>query len=275
VFADYADRLEELLARPRRDGAAAQAGGALTRVRRGVAEVRAAVAEVEELVASAARTFARLADRATEGSALPGGPEGSALQGGGTGRGDLRDVFLCGDIYLRVDEWGNDDLQRKLADQGLRPIMEPFGEFFELLCLRDVQEHGYGSRKGLQRAGTLRIMRSIVRRLLTAARRSEPWLFWHDIGHVQAASRELFDGYPFGESIPTIGAALHTWRREPVDGVVVVSPRGCGPALVSEAQLRRHDEMPLLFVYNDGDPIDGARPAGFAWRLRGTPPRRA
>ena len=52
--------------------------------------------------------------------------------------------------------------------------MEPFGEFFELLCLRDVQEHGYGSRKGLKRAATLRIMRYIVGRLLAAARRSEP-----------------------------------------------------------------------------------------------------
>ena len=153
--------------------------------------------------------------------------------------------------------------------------MEPFGEFFELLCLRDVQEHGYTSRRGLERAAALRIMRYIVGRLLTAARRHEPYLFWHDVADVQAASRELFDGVPFGESIPTIGGALHTWRSEPVDGVVVVSPRGCGPALVSEAQLRRHGELPLLFVYNDGDPIDGARLAGFAWRLRATPPRRA
>jgi len=54
-----------------------------------------------------------------------------------------------------------------------------------------------------------------------------------------------------------------------------VSPRGCGPALVSEAQLRRRGELPLLFVYNDGDPIDEARLAGFAWRLRSRPARRA
>jgi hypothetical protein len=221
------------------------------------------VAEVEELVTGAARAFAGLADGAP-GRRADGSPD----------RRDLRDVFLCGDIYLRVDEWGNDDLQRKLADQGLRPLMEPFSEFFELLCLRDVREHGYTSRRGLERAAALRIMRYIVGRLLTAARRHEPYLFWHDIADVQAASRELFDGVPFGESIPTIGGALHTWRSEPVDGVVVVSPRGCGPALLSEAQLRRHGELPLLFVYNDGDPIDGARLAGFAWRLRATPPRR-
>ena len=84
----------------------------------------------------------------------------------------------------------------------------------------------------------------------------------------------MFDGYPFGESIPTIGGALLSWATQPVDGVVVVSPRGCGPALVSEAQLRRGAGFPLLFVYNDGDPIDEARLAGFAWRLRAREPRR-
>jgi hypothetical protein len=31
----------------------------------------------------------------------------------------------------------------------------------------------------------------------------------------------------------------------------------------------------VLFVYNDGDPIDEARLAGFAWRLRARPARRA
>ena len=60
---------------------------------------------------------------------------------------------------------------------------------------------------------------------------------------------------------------------QPINGVVVVSPRGCGPALVSEAQLRRGAEFPLLFVYNDGDPVDEARLAGFAWRLRAREPR--
>ena len=39
---------------------------------------------------------------------------------------------------------------------------------------------------------------------------------------------------------------------------------------VAEAQRRRlaADGPPRLFVYNDGDPIDEDRLAGFAWRLR-------
>ena len=127
----------------------------------------------------------------------------------------------------------------------------------------------------MKRRVTLRFMRVIVSRLLGAAREHQPWLFWNDIHDVEEASREAFDGYPFGESITSIGGALHTWRSRPVDGVVLVLPRGCGPALISEAQLRRASGAPTLFVYNDGDPIDVARLAGFAWRLRSRPARRA
>ena len=67
---------------------------------------------------------------------------------------DLRDVYLCGDLYLRVDEWGNDDLQRKLADHGLRPIFEPYGAFFELLQLRQIQD-GVPLRKLPEKEATL------------------------------------------------------------------------------------------------------------------------
>jgi hypothetical protein len=238
LYHAYADRLEALLAAPR-----------LTGKVKGLSDARALLSLCEALIAEAARGFA-------------------ALSGGGRPRDDLRTVFLCGDIYLRVDEWGNDELQRKLADEGLRVIFEPFGEIFELLALRDARDHGVTTRLGAKRVATLKFMRYVVKRLLGVARPHEPWVFWHDVGDVWRASEPLFDGYPFGESIPTIGSSLLTWDTQPVDGVVVVSPRGCGPALVSEAQLRRGADFPLLFVYNDGDPIDAARLAGFAWRLR-------
>ncbi len=242
LYDAYADRLEALLAAPR-----------LTGKVKGLNDARAVLRRCETLLGEAAAAFAALA---------PAAPDG-----------DLRTIFLCGDIYLRVDEWGNDDLQRKLADEGLHVIFEPFGEIFELLALRDAREHGLTTRLGGKRLATLKFMRYVVRRLVAVTRRHEPWVFWHDVGDVWRASEELFDGYPFGETIPTVGSALRTWATEPVDGVVVVSPRGCAPALVSEAQLRRGAGFPLLFVYNDGDPIDQARLAGFAWRLRSRPER--
>ncbi len=185
----------------------------------------------------------------------------------------LRDVYLCGDIYLRVDEWGNDDLQRRLADQGLRVLSEPFGEFFELLVLRSIQD-GCPPALAVRRHGTLLVMQYVVRRLMGAVRDRHPWVLWNDVRAVDRESRRLTSGYPFGETIPTVGGALLTWRTRPIDGVVSVAPRGCGPALIAEAQLRREAGLPLLFVYNDGDPIDEARLSGFAWRLRSRPARR-
>ena len=114
-------------------------------------------------------------------------------------------------------------------------------------------------------------MRYVVGRLVKAVRAEHPWVFWNEVRDVDQESRRLVAPYPFGESIPAVGGALLTWRTQPIDGVVSVAPRGCGPALIAEAQLRREAGLPVLFVYNDGDPIDEARLAGFAWRLRSRP----
>ena len=118
-------------------------------------------------------------------------------------------------------------------------------------------------------------MRYVIGRLVKAVRAEHPWVFWNEVRDVERESRRLVAPYPFGETIPTVGGALLTWRTQPIDGVVSVAPRGCGPALIAEAQLRREAGLPALFVYADGDPIDEARLAGFAWRLRSRPARRA
>ena len=245
VFEEYSDRLEALLERPRTEAGSVAPVVAALRV----------VPQVEGLVAEAARAFRR---QPLDVRRLA----------------DAREVYLCGDLFLRVDEWGNDDLQRKLAAQGLRVILEPYGEFFELLALRAIQDSA-SPRENLAHRATLLAERVMVERLVAAVRAEHPWVFWHDVRDIDRESRRLTSGYPFGETIPTLGGALLSWRSQPIDGVVAVAPRGCGPALIAEAQLRREADLPALFVYNDGDPIDEGRLAGFAWRLRRHPARRA
>ena len=245
LFARFSDDLEGLMLRERPDW----------RTRAAIPEAFRTVAEVQVLLESAAEAYRRLpVDRGREA--------------------DLRDIYLCGDLYLRVDEWGNDDLQRRLADLGLRVLFEPFGEFFELLVLRSIQDDGLLAGEALKRRATLRAMTTIIDRLVGAVRPSHPWVLWHDIRAVDAEGRCVLGAYPFGESIPMVGSSLLTWRAGAVDGVVTVAPRGCGPALLAEAELRRAAGFPLLVVYNDGDPVDEARLAGFAWRLRSRPARR-
>ncbi len=244
LFEAYSDRLERMLEEPRPDAGAAG----------NVAEAFRCCARVEDLLSEAAGDYGSL-------SRDPAKTAG------------LRDVYLCGDLFLRVDEWGNDDLQRKLADHGLRVIFEPYGAFFELLQLRQIQD-GLPLKKRPEKEAMLATMRYVVGRLVKAVRVEHPWVFWNEVREVDRESRRLVAPYPFGETIPTVGGALLTWRTQPVDGVVSVAPRGCGPALIAEAQLRREAGLPVLFVYNDGDPIDEARLAGFAWRLRSRPARR-
>ncbi len=245
LFARFSDDLERLMLRRRPDW----------RTRAAVGEAFRTVAEVKALLETASWAFHDL-------------PMERALEE------DLRDVYLCGDIYLRVNEWGNDDLQRRLADLGLRVLFEPFGEFFELLLLRSIQDDPLLAGQALKRRGTLAAMQGIIDMLLGAVRPMHPWALWHDIRAIDAAGRRVLGAYPFGESIPTVGSALLTWQKGTMDGVVTVAPRGCGPALLAEAELRRAGGFPLLVVYNDGDPLDEARLAGFAWRLRSRPARR-
>ncbi|MEE4274815.1 MAG: hypothetical protein V2J16_02980, partial [Thermoleophilia bacterium] len=238
LFARWSDALAAELARER------PRGNAATDAR----SARETVTRVREVLAGAAAAYA----------ALPR-ERGRAAE--------LRTVHLCGDLYLRVDEWGNDDLQRRLSEHGLRVLFEPFGAFFELLALRDMQVARRLSRRAVKRRATLLVMRAVVDHLLGAVQPLHPWLAWPDIHEVVAESDRVFDGYPMGETVSTVGGALYAWRTQPVDGVVVVSPRGCGPALLAEALLRRRPGPPLLFVYNDGDPVDADRLRGFAWRL--------
>ena len=245
LFADYSRRLEAMLEKPRPDaGTTGNVAGALR-----------FCGEVEGLLGEAAAAYRELPRDAAKSAAL-------------------RDVYLCGDLYLRVDEWGNDDLQRKLAGHGLRVIFEPYGAFFELLQLRQIQE-GVALKKRPEKEATLATMRYVIGRLVKTVRAEHPWVFWNEVRAVDQESRRLVAPYPFGETIPAVGGALLTWRTQPIDGVVSVAPRGCGPALIAEAQLRREAGLPVLFVYADGDPIDEARLAGFAWRLRSRPARRA
>ena len=244
IFEAYADRLENLLERPRaKAGFAAPVAGALR-----------VAWEIEHLLAEAAGAFRR----------QPLDLERLA---------DVRDVYLCGDLFLRVDEWGNDDLQRKLAAQGLRVVVEPFGEFFELLVLRAIQDGASHCRSG-QEAGDAACHAGDRR---TAARsRPRPAPMGLLARRAPSRSRESspHQRLSLRRDHPTVGGALLSWRTQPIDGLVAVAPRGCGPALIAEAQLRREAGLPILFVYNDGDPIDESRLAGFAWRLRRRPARR-
>ena len=177
LFAEYSARLEAMLEQPRPDAGAGRQRG------RGL---RASAREVEELLARGG---------AAPSATLPARPRPRPR--------DLRDVYLCGDLYLRVDEWGNDDLQRKLADHGLR---------VHLRALRRVLRAAAAAPDPGRRARSRKLPekeRHAARRCATssagcvkAVRADHPWVFWNDVRDVDRESRRLVAPYPFGETIP-------------------------------------------------------------------------
>ena len=191
-------------------------------------------------------------------------------------RGDdagARTVLLTGDIYVRIDEFANDGLVRALNRRGVRVLMDPVSVVVEYLSL-----HGSSELLGLSDAPvesmiTHAVIRRARRHVYGRARARNSWLPMADVQEMLERARPLIDGHPFGEAPITVGSALSAWAARACDGVVVASPWGCGPALVAESLLRSQRDIPMLFVYSDGSPLDERRIDGFAHRLRRQPSR--
>jgi activator of 2-hydroxyglutaryl-CoA dehydratase/predicted nucleotide-binding protein (sugar kinase/HSP70/actin superfamily) len=236
LYAGFCGELETLVARPARTGALGHA-----------AEGR----ELAGLLERAAQAFA----------SLPARP------------GRRRTVLLTGDVYVRVDDFASDGLARRLAERGLHVLLEPLSILGEYAAAERSSDL-LGLPTGLVENAAYRVMMATIRRaLVRRVQRHHPWLPMPSVGERIRASREVIARHPIGEAPITVGSVLHAWRDRQCDGVVVVSPWGCGPALVAESLLRHEQAIPLLFVYTDGSPIDERRLNGFAFRLRRAPAR--
>ena len=196
-----------------------------------------------------------LIDRASEDfSRLPGAASGPR-------------VLLTGDIYLRVDEYGSGDLLRKLNDRGVRVLVEPSHVFLEYLAQLGAARMS-GVLAPLIRSAQARLMLGAVRaRLYERVRRHHPWLQDVDVDESMEAASALTGPYPTGEAPLTVGSVLHSWNTDSCDGAVVVGPWGCGPTQISESLLRHRRDIPMLFVYSDGTPLDERRLDAFTFRL--------
>ncbi|MCC6525992.1 MAG: hypothetical protein IT373_25320 [Polyangiaceae bacterium] len=186
---------------------------------------------------------------------------------------ELRTVLLTGDVYLRFDEHGSGELVRELAARGLRVLVEPLGTMFEYLAAEGSADLFQLPQSPLANAGWRVAMQTMTRSLYGRVRPRHPWLRVPDVAALLAHAREHLARSPVGEAPITLGSALSAWRERACDGIVVVGPWGCGPALVAESLLKHEREIPLLFVYADGAPLDERRLDGFAFKLRRDAPR--
>jgi hypothetical protein len=244
LYEELCDDLVARLARPIRRR------GPLAELRQGAraAQILAGADPVAALVDHAARAFARLGS----GAPMP----------------EHRTVLLSGDIYLRLDPFGSDRLLRRCNERGLRVIVEPTSVLAEYMANEHLGELLGLPKEGLPNLAVRAGMAQLRRELSGRVRRLHPWLPVFEPEPVRERARELLDRHPRGEAPITIGSVLHHLESRAIDGAIVVSPWGCGPALVAEGLLRHVKGIPMLFVYCDGSPLPDRRLDAFAFQLR-------
>ncbi len=184
-----------------------------------------------------------------------------------TVRGLKPTVLITGDIYLRVDAFASNDLARRLADHGLRVVVDPASSTVEYMAQERLAE--------IVGLPTDRVGNALVRlgvkvgpRLRALVRTRHPWLPETAPRQTLRAAGALLERYPQGEAPLAVGTVLHQWETGRYDGAVVVGPWGCGPAIVTESLLRHRRDIPSLFFYGDGTPLDPSRLAAFAFELK-------
>jgi activator of 2-hydroxyglutaryl-CoA dehydratase/predicted nucleotide-binding protein (sugar kinase/HSP70/actin superfamily) len=240
LYQRYCGDAEELLARPTHQAV----------------DGTPVVAALQALNRRAAEEFADLAGRA------PADP-------------NLRTVFLAGDFYVKAVPIANDFVIRRLNERGLRVVVEPIALIMEYMVEERISDLFGLPSKWLPNKLVKRTMRRMTRDFYGGVRKHHPWLPITDIRAVLREARQLIDRHPQGETPVIVGSVLHGWREGLCDGVVAINCWGCSPALASESLLRHQSDIPMLFVYSDGTPIDERRLGAFAFRLRRSPPRAA
>ncbi len=242
LFEAYCGELEAILERPWAAGA------------RGLKDAARHRQALRALLARASRDFARVGRQATPDPAR-------------------RRILLSGDVFLRLDDYASDHLTRRLNQRGLQVLVEPLtmlSEYMNTSVLGDLMK---APAQHLTDATTSMSMSRIRRALYGEVRPLHPWIPVTEVDDIRQHARSMLDDYPEGEAPITVGNVLHHWREGMCDGAIVISPWGCAPALVAEGMLRHQVEIPILFLYSDGSPIDDQRLDAFVFQLRRTPRR--
>ena len=89
-----------------------------------------------------------------------------------------------------------------------------------------------------------------------------------DVKAALARSQEVIDTSTVGGAALIVGSVLRHWETGAFDGAVLTACWGCDNGKVSESLLRNRRDIPWLFFYDDGSPLDHRKIDSFAFRLR-------
>ena len=257
IYQEYCDELIRTLEKPVRRGGISgiiSMEKPVGRVLAGLNEQFKAAEDFEQLIRRASAQFAAMRERGLEKSSL-------------------RTIFLTGDIYLRLDDFGSDRIIRRFNARGIRVIVEPLWVLAEYL-VEERSSELFSLPQGTYENALMKfIMRKSRKYFYRIAREKNPWLPSPDIPEMLEKAKPIINRHPRGEAPITVGSVVHSWDEAISDGIVIIGPWGCGPALIAESLLKHQRQIPMLFVYNDGSPVDERRLNGFVFRLRRQEPR--
>ncbi len=180
------------------------------------------------------------------------------------GAADLPVVLVVGEIYLRNVASSNGNVVEALERRGIRARIAGVTEFIQFSDF-------IGARAKTRRTLGDRLDSWVRRRLevVVSAPAAEVmgWQLPPRTGEVLRAAAPWVRDALEGETVLTVGAAVHAWRAREVDGVLSVGPLECMPNKLAESQLvhigERENLLSLTLSLN-GDPIDPEPLDGFA-----------
>ncbi len=182
------------------------------------------------------------------------------------GRRELPLALVVGEIYVRNEPFANDFVVEQLEKRGIRCHVAGVAEYLQY------SDH----MAGRLRRRTLgdRLDSRVRRRIEAVCHRAaaEP-MGWPEAAHVpevlEAASRYVRDALET-ETVLTLGASVHGWRRRHLDAVVSTGPLECMPNKIAESQffhVAEKEGLLSLSLSLNGDPIDPEVLDNFAFEV--------
>jgi predicted nucleotide-binding protein (sugar kinase/HSP70/actin superfamily) len=244
--------------------------------RPGAAEAihRDALARIVERVEAATRgslSLSRVLREAAAGS-LWGFPaivrESAAELARARGAHELPRVLVVGEIYVRNVPSSNGFAVEALERRGLRARVAPITEFLHYSDYIGAKIRG-GASLGVA------INRFVRWRVETvchgAAARPLGWARPARVRQVVRAAAPWVNEALEGETVLTVGAAVHAAVAGEIDGILSLGPLECMPNKLAETQLAHVGEklgIPALTLSLNGDPVDPEPLDGFALEVK-------